>query len=137
MYVAVVDMEALARSWWALLLRGGVAILFGVLTFLQPGISLAALVLVFGSYALSDRVRPHSGPGTDTTRHAMGMACRAPRDREEPHDASRTRGQPGRAHGASGGRRPLGCPSATGNVERRRSGRRRRRPGRARGRSAE
>src|SRR6185369_16892364 len=46
MYVAVVDMEALARNWWALLLRGVVAILFGVFTFVEPGISLAALVLV-------------------------------------------------------------------------------------------
>jgi uncharacterized membrane protein HdeD (DUF308 family) len=56
MYVAVVDKEALARNWGALLLRGVVAILFGVLTFLEPGISLAALVLVFGAYAFADGV---------------------------------------------------------------------------------
>ncbi len=56
MYVAVVDMEVLARNWWALLLRGLVAILFGVITFLEPGLSLAALVLVFGAYALADGV---------------------------------------------------------------------------------
>jgi uncharacterized membrane protein HdeD (DUF308 family) len=37
-----------------LLLRGLVAIAFGVLTWLQPGISLATLVLFFGLFALVD-----------------------------------------------------------------------------------
>lgn len=46
----------LSRNWWVLLLRGAVAILFGILTFLQPGISLASLVLLFGAYALADGV---------------------------------------------------------------------------------
>lgn len=44
----------LARDWWVLLLRGIIAILFGVLAWLQPGISLVALVLLFGAYALAD-----------------------------------------------------------------------------------
>ena len=43
----------LSRNWWVLLLRGLVAIAFGVLVWLQPGISLAALVLFFGSQAVS------------------------------------------------------------------------------------
>jgi len=38
----------LSRSWW-LLLRGLAAIVFGVLTWFQPGISLAVLVLLFGA----------------------------------------------------------------------------------------
>lgn len=46
----------LSRNWWKLLLRGLVAIGFGVLTFIRPGISLAALVLTFGAYALIDGV---------------------------------------------------------------------------------
>jgi len=46
----------LRRSWWLLLLRGLAAITFGVLTWLQPGISLAALVLLFGAYALADGI---------------------------------------------------------------------------------
>src|SRR5215467_1783594 len=46
----------LSRNWWVLLLRGLVAIAFGVLTWVQPGISLAALVLLFGVYALVDGV---------------------------------------------------------------------------------
>jgi uncharacterized membrane protein HdeD (DUF308 family) len=48
--------SVLADNWWKLLLRGVIAIAFGVLTFMQPGISLSALVLVFGAYALVDGV---------------------------------------------------------------------------------
>lgn len=44
----------LSRSWRFVLLRGVVAILFGILTLFQPGISLASLVMLFGFYALSD-----------------------------------------------------------------------------------
>ena len=46
----------LHRGWWLLLLRGIVAIAFGVLTWLQPGISAAALVLLFGAFAFADGV---------------------------------------------------------------------------------
>lgn len=46
----------LRRSWWLLLLRGLAAIAFGILTWAQPGISLAALVLLFGAYSLADGV---------------------------------------------------------------------------------
>jgi uncharacterized membrane protein HdeD (DUF308 family) len=46
----------LSTSWWVLLLRGLVAIAFGVLTWAQPGISLAALVLLFGVFTLADGV---------------------------------------------------------------------------------
>jgi uncharacterized membrane protein HdeD (DUF308 family) len=46
----------LARGWWLLLLRGLAAIAFGLLTLLQPGISLAVLVLVFGFYSLVDGI---------------------------------------------------------------------------------
>jgi uncharacterized membrane protein HdeD (DUF308 family) len=43
-------------SWWVLLLRGICAILFGVLTFVWPGITLLTLVLLYGAYALADGV---------------------------------------------------------------------------------
>ncbi|MCJ0763471.1 HdeD family acid-resistance protein [Variovorax terrae] len=46
--------EQLSRAWWLLLIRGLFAIAFGVFTWLQPGISLAALVLVFGIFVMAD-----------------------------------------------------------------------------------
>jgi uncharacterized membrane protein HdeD (DUF308 family) len=47
---------ALARNWWSLVIRGIFAILLGVITFVWPGITVAALVLLFGAYALVDGV---------------------------------------------------------------------------------
>ncbi len=42
--------------WWAWLLRGIAGIVFGVIAFVWPGITLASLVLLFGAYALVDGV---------------------------------------------------------------------------------
>jgi uncharacterized membrane protein HdeD (DUF308 family) len=42
--------------WWALALRGVIAILFGLAAFLRPEIALEALILLFGAYALVDGV---------------------------------------------------------------------------------
>jgi len=49
-------LHLLARHWWALALRGVFAVLFGLLTFLIPGITLLTLVLLFGAYAILDGV---------------------------------------------------------------------------------
>ena len=46
----------LAQNWWAVALRGVFAILFGVVAVLMPGITLAALVLLFAAYMLVDGV---------------------------------------------------------------------------------
>lgn len=46
----------LGRNWWALAIRGVLAILFGLIAFLNPGVTLAALVLLFGAYAVIDGV---------------------------------------------------------------------------------
>ena len=46
----------LSRNWWVFLLRGIVGILFGVLAFMRPGITLGVLVLLFAFWALFDGV---------------------------------------------------------------------------------
>jgi uncharacterized membrane protein HdeD (DUF308 family) len=48
--------KLLKLSWWALLLRGISAILFGVLTMLWPSLTLEVLILFFGAYALVDGI---------------------------------------------------------------------------------
>jgi uncharacterized membrane protein HdeD (DUF308 family) len=52
----IIDVDVLARNWWLFLLRGLAGILFGIITIVAPGISLAALVILFGAYAFADGV---------------------------------------------------------------------------------
>lgn len=47
-------LEGLTRYWWAFLVRGLLAIGFGVLASAWPRISLVVLIIVFGAYALAD-----------------------------------------------------------------------------------
>ena len=49
-------LQTLAQNWWAIVLRGVCAILFGLGAYLWPGITLAALVLLYGAYALLDGI---------------------------------------------------------------------------------
>lgn len=48
--------SVLAERWWAVAVRGALAVLFGGIALLWPGITFAALVLVFGAYAFADGV---------------------------------------------------------------------------------
>lgn len=49
-------LHGLAKNWWALLLRGLASIVFGVLAFAWPGITILSLVILYGAYALVDGV---------------------------------------------------------------------------------
>jgi uncharacterized membrane protein HdeD (DUF308 family) len=47
---------ALARWWWTFIVRGVLAIAFGVLAFIAPGLGIAVLVGLFAAWALIDGV---------------------------------------------------------------------------------
>jgi len=49
-------LHALARNWWAVLIRGIAALIFGVLVFLWPGVAGFVLVILFGAYAFVDGI---------------------------------------------------------------------------------
>lgn len=44
------------ERWWVFLIRGLLALIFGILCFVQPDLSLTTLVLMFGIFALADGV---------------------------------------------------------------------------------
>jgi uncharacterized membrane protein HdeD (DUF308 family) len=50
----IIDIDTLAHNWWAVLLRGIAAVLFGIIAFVAPGISVVALIALFGAYAFAD-----------------------------------------------------------------------------------
>ena len=47
---------AVSRSWWMLVLRGVLAILFAICAFIWPGLTLGVLVLLWGAFAVVDGV---------------------------------------------------------------------------------
>jgi uncharacterized membrane protein HdeD (DUF308 family) len=47
-----VTTQTVRPSWWLLLLRGVLAIIFGIIALLNPRIALLALIYVFAAYAL-------------------------------------------------------------------------------------
>ncbi len=64
-------MDRIGRQWGWIALRGVVAILFGLMAMFMPAITLSALVMVFGAFALVDgvialiagfRIRDHGKP---------------------------------------------------------------------------
>jgi uncharacterized membrane protein HdeD (DUF308 family) len=51
---SIKHVDLLARNWWAILLKGLVALVFGVLLIAMPKLSLAALLFAYGVYAVAD-----------------------------------------------------------------------------------
>ena len=49
-------LNALTTNWWAWLIRGILAIIFGVIAFTQPTTTALALVYVFGIYAIAEGI---------------------------------------------------------------------------------
>lgn len=56
MHIPVPNVDTLTENWWAVALRGVAGVLFGIFALIAPGLSLAALVLAFGAFALVDGV---------------------------------------------------------------------------------
>ncbi|RZI40886.1 HdeD family acid-resistance protein [Herbaspirillum sp. HC18] len=48
--------DSIAQSWWVPALRGVIAVLFGALALMWPGLSLLAFVTLFAAYALAGGV---------------------------------------------------------------------------------
>ena len=73
-------LERMSRDWWIIALQGVAAIVFGLLALIWPGITLLALVFLFGAYAIVDGVlalargfRRDSGGGVDWWRVVIGL----------------------------------------------------------------
>ncbi len=49
-------LASLSRNWWTLALRGLVAVVFGLMAWVWPDLTVHALVLLFGAYALVDGI---------------------------------------------------------------------------------
>jgi uncharacterized membrane protein HdeD (DUF308 family) len=56
MTMAMPQVTELTSNWWALALRGAVSILLGLIAFTMPGLTIAALVTIFGVYAFVEGV---------------------------------------------------------------------------------
>ena len=56
MTMAMPHVSELASNWWALALRGAVSILLGLVAFTMPGLTIVALVTIFGVYAFVEGV---------------------------------------------------------------------------------
>ncbi len=48
--------RALAANWWLILLRGIAGVIFGILAFAWPGITVLSLTFLWGAYALVDGI---------------------------------------------------------------------------------
>ncbi len=46
----------LARNWWVLLIRGILAVIFGIIALINPAVTLAVLVLYIGAWYLVDGI---------------------------------------------------------------------------------
>ena len=49
-------LRMLSRNWWYFILRGLIAVIFGVLALVYPLATVATLVILFGIFALADGI---------------------------------------------------------------------------------
>lgn len=56
MNIALPMLTMLRKYWWTILLRGIIALLFGIAAFVWPGMTILFLISLFGVYALLDGI---------------------------------------------------------------------------------
>lgn len=72
-------LDRMSRDWWIIALQGVAAVVFGVMALVWPGITLLALVFLFGAYAILDGVLAltrgvrRAGGGPDWWRVVQGV----------------------------------------------------------------
>ncbi len=49
-------LSVLIKNWWAFVVRGILAVLFGLIALFLPGVTMLSLVLVFAAYAIADGI---------------------------------------------------------------------------------
>ncbi len=67
------------ENWWFTLLRGILSILFGIMTFVWPGLTVISLTILWGAYALVDGVMAivtafRSSSAATSSRWWLGLA---------------------------------------------------------------
>jgi uncharacterized membrane protein HdeD (DUF308 family) len=58
-------MMNLSRNWWLVVVRGVLAILFGLIALFWPGLTFFLLILMFGVYAIVGAAQPHGDRARD------------------------------------------------------------------------
>jgi uncharacterized membrane protein HdeD (DUF308 family) len=69
--------EVMTKYWWAVTLRGALAVVFGLMALVWPGVTVLVLVALFGAYALVDgaiAIWQAVGPDAATTGRRWWLA---------------------------------------------------------------
>ncbi len=48
--------SVLVQNWWAFVIRGVLAVLFGLIALFEPGVTMLSLVILFAAYAIADGI---------------------------------------------------------------------------------